>query len=58
MKQLESLYCGTRTVAQLRTDVSGATGLSATQRVGFGKMVDVYEKHTSDVQFSSARCLA
>ena len=58
MKQLESLFCGTRTVAQLRTDITGATGLSATQRVAFGKMADVYENHTSEVQFSSSRCLA
>ena len=55
MKKLESLYCGSRTVAQLRTDVTGETGLSATQRIAFGKMVDVYEDYTSDVQFS--RCL-
>ena len=46
MKNLESLWCGTRTVAQLRTDVSSATGITATQRTAFGKIVDVYETNT------------
>lgn len=53
IQNLESLWCGNRTVAQLRTDVSGATGISATQRTAFGKMVDVYENYTNDVRFSS-----
>lgn len=46
MKNLESLWCGIRTVAQLRTDVSGATGISDDQRTAFGKIVDVYETNT------------
>ena len=52
IQNLESLWCGNRTVAQLRTDVSGATGISDEQRTAFGKMVDVYETN-EDVRFSS-----
>ncbi len=48
-RMVSDLFCGTTAPAEMRSVISGASGLSALQKTAFGKMVDVYEQR-SDIK--------